>query len=53
MAAWLSETAGRRVAVQHPVQGEKRRLVEMAIANAEDLLRREGAGRQESLGAQL
>lgn len=35
---WLTELAGRRVSIHHPVRGEKRRLTRMAVTNAEDLL---------------
>jgi excinuclease ABC subunit C len=31
---WLSEKRGRRVSIVHPQRGDKRRLVEMASANA-------------------
>jgi len=46
IADWLSEKAGRLVHVLVPQRGEKRRLVEMACANAEQALReRESKGR--------
>ncbi len=50
---WLSEKAGRPVHVLVPQRGEKRRLVEMACANAEQALReREARGQdlEEMLG---
>ena len=36
---WLSEISGARVRIKTPKKGEKRRLVEMALANAENALR--------------
>ncbi|MHB8419026.1 MAG: excinuclease ABC subunit UvrC [Myxococcales bacterium] len=53
LAEWLSEKAGRAVRVLVPQRGEKRRLVEMAGANAEQAFReREDQGRdlEETLG---
>ena len=41
---WLSDLAGHKVSIHRPLRGEKLRLVEMAVANAENLL----AGRSES-----
>jgi excinuclease ABC subunit C len=35
---WISELAGKRVVIHHPVKGEKHRLVRMAVTNAENLL---------------
>jgi excinuclease ABC subunit C len=42
---WISDMAGKRVHIEQPSRGEKLRLVRMAVANAENLLRhrREGA----------
>ena len=37
---WLSEIAERRVSIHHPQKGEKLRLVNMALTNAENLLAR-------------
>jgi excinuclease ABC subunit C len=45
IAGWISELAGKRVSIQQPRAGEKRRLVEMALANAENLLK-SGRGSQ-------
>jgi excinuclease ABC subunit C len=36
---WISEMAGKRVFIEKPSRGEKRRLVKMAVANAENLLK--------------
>ncbi len=38
--SWLSGLAGRKVTLHHPVRGEKRRLTDMALKNAENLLER-------------
>jgi excinuclease ABC subunit C len=38
IAAWLSDAAGKRVSILSPQRGEKRRLVEMALANAGNLI---------------
>jgi len=35
---WLSDLAGHKIVIYQPIRGEKRRLVEMAVANAEHLL---------------
>lgn len=37
---WLSDMAGKKVLVNRPKRGERRRLVEMAMSNAENLLKR-------------
>ncbi len=37
---WISDLAGKKVIIHHPVRGEKRRLVKMALANAENLFTR-------------
>ncbi|MBW2284685.1 MAG: excinuclease ABC subunit UvrC [Deltaproteobacteria bacterium] len=48
---WLSDTAGRRVTIHRPVRGEKRRLVDLALANAENRLEAEqGPLEQELMG---
>jgi excinuclease ABC subunit C len=39
IAEWLSALAGHKVAIQKPLRGEKLRLLRMAVANAENLLR--------------
>lgn len=38
LSDWLSEQAGRKIVIRHPLKGEKRRWVEMAVANARNLL---------------
>lgn len=38
IAHWLSDIAGKRVSIVHPMKGEKRRIVDMAVSNAENLL---------------
>jgi excinuclease ABC subunit C len=35
---WLSDLGGRKITIQRPLRGEKRHLVNLAIANAENLL---------------
>jgi excinuclease ABC subunit C len=35
---WISDLAGKKVSVHHPIRGEKLRLVRMALTNAEKLL---------------
>ncbi|MGM0664010.1 MAG: excinuclease ABC subunit UvrC [Thermodesulfobacteriota bacterium] len=44
IGSWLSDLGGRRVALHQPKRGEKRRLVGMAVKNAENLLERQAAG---------
>ncbi len=44
IGSWLSELAGRKVALHQPKRGEKRRLVGMAVKNAESLLERRASG---------
>ncbi|MGE5838632.1 MAG: excinuclease ABC subunit UvrC [Deltaproteobacteria bacterium] len=36
---WISELAGKRVYIECPSRGEKARLIKMAVANAENLLK--------------
>ncbi len=36
---WISELAGKRVHIEAPSRGEKARLIKMAVANAENLLK--------------
>lgn len=45
ISAWLSEIASRSVSIRSPRRGEKRRLVEMALANAENLLKNRSEAR--------
>ena len=46
---WLSEMAGKKVTIYHPLRGEKRRLVEMAVTNAENLLSRAAESQEEDI----
>ena len=46
---WLSEMANRRVLIHHPQKGEKLRLVNMAVTNAETLLARPSGPMEEDL----
>jgi excinuclease ABC subunit C len=39
IAGWISDVAGKRVFIEKPFRGEKRRLVRMAVANAENQLK--------------
>lgn len=36
---WISEIAGKRIMIECPSRGEKARLIKMAVANAENLLK--------------
>ncbi len=38
---WLSEIAGKRITIHHPVRGKKLGVVNLAVANARDLLSRQ------------
>jgi excinuclease ABC subunit C len=49
IAEWLSEQAGKRVRIEHPQRGQKRSLVDMAVANAQELLSRVKAPEGEDL----
>ncbi len=42
LGEWFRELLGRKIALHHPLRGEKRRLVAMAVTNAEMLLRSAG-----------
>ena len=46
---WISDLAEKRVIIHHPLRGEKRRLVKMAVANAEILFTRRTALQGEDL----
>ena len=35
---WISDLAGKKVFIRHPKKGEKRRLVKLAVTNAENIL---------------
>jgi len=39
MEEWISELAGKRVHIECPSRGQKARLIDMAVANAENLLK--------------
>ena len=39
IAGWISDSAGKKVFIEKPSRGEKLRLVKMAVANAENLLK--------------
>ena len=39
ISGWLSDVANKRVYIERPAKGEKLRLVRMAVANAENLLK--------------
>ena len=49
IAGWISDAAGKKVVIEKPARGEKRRLVEMAVANAETLLKNRLETRGEDL----
>jgi excinuclease ABC subunit C len=46
---WISDLAGEKVSVHHPMKGEKRRLVRMAVTNAENLLSTRTAVQEDDL----
>jgi len=46
---WLSDLAGHKVVIHQPLRGEKLRLVEMAVANAENLLNGRWESQKEDL----
>ena len=46
---WLSDLAGHKIVIYQPIRGEKRRLVEMAVANAEHLLNGRWESQKEDL----
>jgi excinuclease ABC subunit C len=49
IAEWLSDLAGHKVGIHRPRRGEKLRLVEMAVANAENLLTGRSKSQKEDL----
>ncbi len=49
IADWLSEMAGRRVSIHHPLRGTKRRIVGLAVSNAQNLLTRSRESRDQDL----
>ncbi|MBW1852829.1 MAG: excinuclease ABC subunit UvrC [Deltaproteobacteria bacterium] len=50
---WLGDLAGKRVVIRKPIKGEKLRLVNMAIANAENLLAGHAESQEEELMNQV
>jgi excinuclease ABC subunit C len=50
---WLSELAGGKVVIRHPLRGEKRRWVEMAVANARNLLQSRAVAQGEDLSTRI
>jgi excinuclease ABC subunit C len=46
---WLSDLAGRKISIYHPLRGKKMRLVLMAVSNAENLLTKGGEIKEEDL----
>ncbi len=53
VAQWLSDLRGRAVSVKTPQRGEKRRLVELASANAAEFLERTRATEQREIRARM
>lgn len=49
LAAWLSGIAGQRISIIRPVRGEKFRMTQMAVSNAQDALLRTKEGPEEDL----
>jgi excinuclease ABC subunit C len=49
IAGWIADAAGKRVIIEKPLRGEKHRLVKMAVANAENLLKNRFETRGEDL----
>jgi len=50
---WLSEEAGRKITIMSPKRGEKLRLVQMAINNAQESLSRQTRVDQEALAEEM
>lgn len=51
---WLSGLAGKKIYIRHPQRGEKRRLIQLALKNADNLLQRvPEAGFEEDLLSRL
>ncbi len=53
ISEWLSGLAGKKVLIRWPQRGEKKRLINMAVKNAENLLQRLPAGPETDLMARL
>ncbi len=50
---WLSGLAGKKILIRTPRRGEKRKLVSMAVANAENLLQRRSGDVREDVTDQV
>ena len=50
LSEWLGTLKSERVSILHPVRGEKRRLIQMAMENAATALREQRAARNEAAG---
>lgn len=48
LAGWLSQMKGTKVQLRHPQRGDKRKIVEMAVRNAEEAARRRNIIRGDS-----
>ncbi|MDB4443913.1 excinuclease ABC subunit UvrC [bacterium] len=51
ISEWISDLAGKKVFIRRPMRGGKRRLVTLAVANAENLLKNRMASQKEDLMA--
>jgi excinuclease ABC subunit C len=49
LGEWISEMAGKKVVIQCPQRGEKKKLVQIAVANAANLLTGHQISRKETL----
>jgi excinuclease ABC subunit C len=49
ISTWLSDLAGRRVLIEHPRKGDKKHLLELAVANSVNLLSRSASKQGEEL----
>ncbi len=49
LCEWISEMAGKKVTIHHPVRGEKKKLVEIAVNNAQNLLEGHEVTQKEAL----
>lgn len=49
LSEWISEMAGKRVTIHSPQRGEKKKLVQIAVANAGNLLAGHQMARKEAL----
>ncbi len=49
IAGWISDLAGRKVAIEHPLRGEKLRLAKMAVTNAASLLKNRAQASDEDI----